>query len=70
MLPARGAVKRPGRDRAAGGAGDADKRIRRSLRRGIDAVIFRQTKEPRRGVRFDRAADREPNGVQLTINRL
>jgi len=45
--------------------------IRRSLRRsGIGAVIPRQVLEPRRGVRFDRAAYRERNVVERAIRRL
>ncbi len=39
-------------------------------RRGIGAVIPRQAKEPRQGVRFDRAAYRERNRVERLINRL
>ncbi len=37
---------------------------------GIGAVIPRQKREPRRGVRFDRAAYRERTRVERTINRL
>jgi len=45
--------------------------IRRSRRRrGIGAVIPRQVLEPRRGVRFDRAAYRERNVVERAIRRL
>jgi transposase len=73
----RGAVaRRRGRprvrpDRVAGDKGYTGRRIRAYLRRrGIGAVIPRQAKEPRRGVRFDRAAYRERNRVARTINRL
>lgn len=38
-------------------------------RRGIGAVIPRLKTEARRGVRFDRAAYRERNQVERTINR-
>ncbi len=73
-----GAVARPGQgrprprpDRVAGDKGDTGRRIRGYLRRrGIGAVIPRQRHEPRRGVRFDRDADRERNQVERTINRL
>lgn len=55
----------------AGDKGYTGKRIRAALRhRGIGAVIPRQKREPRRGVRFDRAAYRERNIVERTINRL
>ncbi len=73
----RGAVARPrGRprvrpERVAGDKGYTGRRIRAYLRRrGIGAVIPRQAREPRRGVRFDRAAYRERNRVERTINRL
>ena len=73
----RGAVTRPrGRprvrpDRVAGAKGYTGKTIRAYLRhRGIGAVIPRQAREPRRGVRFDRAAYWERNRVERTINRL
>ena len=73
----RGAVARPrGRARVrparvAGDKGYTGRRIRADLRRrGIGAVIPRQKREPRRGVRFDRAADRERNVVERTVNRL
>ena len=74
----RGAVKRPGRgrprvrpDRVAGDKGYTGKRIRGYLRRrGIGAVIPRLKTEPRRGVRFDRAAYRERNAVERLIRRL
>ncbi len=76
-LLGRGAVARPrGRsrirpDRVVGDKGYTGKTIRRYLRRrGIGAVILRQKREPRRGVRFDRAAYRERNIVARTINRL
>ncbi len=73
-----GAVARSGRgrprvrpDRVAGDKGYTGRRIRDYLRhRGIGAVIPRQRHEPRRGVRFDRAAYRERNQVERTINRL
>ena len=55
----------------AGDKGYTGRRIRAYLRRrGIGAVIPRQKREPRRGVRFDRAAYRERNRVERTINRL
>ena len=55
----------------AGDKGYTGRRIRAYLRRrGIGAVIPRQKKEPRRGVRFDRAAYRERNRVERTTNRL
>ena len=58
-------------DRVAGDKGYTGRRIRAYLRRrGIGAVIPRQTREPRRGVRFDRAAYRERNVAERTINRL
>jgi transposase len=73
----RGAVARPrGRarirpNRVAGDKGYTGRKIRRYLRRrGIGAVIPRLRTEPRRGVRFDRAAYRERNAVERTINRL
>ena len=74
----RGAVVRPGRgrprvrpERAAGDKGYTGQPIRTDLRRrGIGAVIPRRTNEARRGVRFDRAAYRERNVVERTINRL
>jgi transposase len=57
--------------RVAGDKGYTGRRIRAYLRgRGIGAVIPRQAKEPRRGVRFDRAAYRERNVVERAINRL
>jgi transposase len=76
-LMERGAVARPrGRprvrpDRVAGDKGYTGRKIRRYLRRrGIGAVIPRLSNEPRRGVRFDRAAYRERNAVERAINRL
>ena len=39
-------------------------------RRGIGAVIPRRANESRRGTRFDRAAYRDRNVVERTINRL
>jgi transposase len=73
----RGAVARPrGRPRVrparvAGDKGYTGRRIRGYLRRrGIGAVIPRLRTEPRRGVRFDRAAYRERNVVERTIRRL
>lgn len=74
----RGAVARPGRgrprlrpDRAAGDKGYTGRPVRSYLRRrGIGAVIPRRTNEARRGVRFDRAAYRERNQIERTINRL
>lgn len=78
----RGAVARPGAgrsrlrpDRVAGDKGYTGRTIRGELRRrGIGAVIPRQSSEPRRGVRrgvrFDRAADRERHRIERTINRL
>ncbi len=71
-----GAVGRPSGqtrlrpDRVAGDKGYTDRKIRRSLRRrGIGAVIPRLRNEPRRGVRFDRAAYRRER-VERLINRL
>lgn len=74
----RGAVARPGRgrprirpNRVAGDRAYTGRAIRGYLRRrGIGAVIPRQRREPRRGVRFDRAAYRERNQVERAINRL
>ncbi len=58
-------------DRVVGDKGYTGRTIRRYLRRrGIGAVIPRQQRELRRGVRFDRAAYRERNVVERTINRL
>ena len=76
-LMERGAVARPrGRprtrpDRVAGDKGYTGRKIRRYLRRrGIGAVIPRLSNEPKRGVRFDRAAYRQRNAVERAINRL
>jgi transposase len=74
----RGVVKRIGRgrprlrpDRIVGDKGYTGRPIRSYLRRrGIGAVIPRLKTESRRGVRFDRAAYRERNVVERTINRL
>ena len=73
-----GAVKRPGRGRprlrparAVGDKGYTGTPVRAYLRRrGIRAVIPRRRTESRRGVRFDRAAYRQRNVVERTINRL
>jgi transposase len=73
-----GAVKRPGRgrprirpDRVGGDKGYTGSPTRTYLRRrGIGAVIPRRTNESRRGTRFDKAAYRERNFVERTINRL
>jgi transposase len=57
--------------RVAGDKGYTGKATRTYLRRrGIGAVIPRQARERRRGVRFDRAAYRERNRIERTINRL
>jgi len=57
--------------RVAGDKGYTGRTIRQYLRRrGIGAVIPRQRKESRRGVRFDRAAYRLRNRVERLINRL
>lgn len=76
-LLARGAVRRPSGqrrvrpDRLAGDKGYTGRKIRAELRRRkIGAVIPRLKTEPKRGVRFDRAAYRERNRVERTINRL
>lgn len=74
----RGAVKRIGGGRprirparVVGDKGYTGRPIRTYLRRrGIGAVIPRLRTESRRGVRFDRAAYRERNVVERTINRL
>ena len=74
----RGAVKRPGRgrprqrpDRVIGDKGYTGHPVRAYLRRrGIGAVIPRRTTESRQGVRFDRAAYRDRNRIERTINRL
>jgi transposase len=73
-----GAVKRPGRgrprlrpDRVIGDKGYTGQPVRAYLRRrGIGAVIPRRSTESRRGVRFDRAAYRDRNRIERTINRL
>jgi transposase len=73
----RGAVARPGGgwprlrpERVAGDKGYTGRAIRRYLRRrGIGAVIPRLRHEPRRGVRFDRAAYRTRNRIERLINR-
>jgi transposase len=55
----------------AGDKGYTGRKVRGYLRRrGIGAVIPRLTTEPRRGVRFDRAAYRARNKVERAINRL
>jgi transposase len=74
----RGAVKRPGRGRprlrparVVGDKGYTGRPVRAYLRRcGIGAVIPRLKTEPRRGVRFDRAAYRARNKVERLVNRL
>jgi transposase len=76
-LMERGAVKRPGRgrprirpDAVAGDKGYSYPSLRRYLRRrGIRAVIPSKSDQPRQP-RFDRAAYRERNQVERTINRL
>lgn len=56
--------------RIAGDKGYTGRPVRQALRRrGIGAVIPRLRTEPRRGVRFDRAAYRKRNQVERTINR-
>ena len=73
----RGAVKRPGHgrprmrhDRVVGDKGYTGLPVRSYLRRrGIGAVIPRRSTEARGGVRFDRAAYRERNRIERTINR-
>lgn len=58
-------------DRVCGDKGYTGRPIRTYLRRhGIGTVIPRLCTEPRRGVRFDRAAYRERNVIERTINRL
>ena len=74
----RGAVKRPGRgrprlrpERVVGDKGYTGRPVRGYLRRrGIGAVVPRLKTEPRRGIRFGRAAYRERNKVERLINRL
>ncbi len=76
-LMERGAVKRAGRGRprlrprrVAGDKGYSSRKVRRYLRRrGIGAVIPTKKNE-RRSARFDKAAYRERNIVERTINRL
>jgi transposase len=71
-------VRRPGRGRPrlrptrlAGDKSYTGRPVRAYLRcRGIGTVIPRLRHEPRRGVRFDRAAYRERNQIERTINRL
>ena len=71
-------MNRPGRgrprlrpERIVGDKGYTGRPIRTYLRRrGIGAVTPRLKTESRRGVRFDRAAYRERNQVERTINRL
>jgi transposase len=71
-----GAARRPSgqiRVRPAWVAGDkgyTGRKIRRYLRRGIGTVTPRLRNEPRRGVRFDRAAYRTRNRIERLINRL
>jgi len=77
-LMTQGAVKRegPGRprlrpERVAGDKGYTGQPIRTYLRRrGMGAVIPRRANESRQGSRFDRAAYRERNRVERTLNRL
>jgi transposase len=58
-------------DRVIGDKGYTGQPVRAYLRRrGIGAVIPRRRTEARRGVRFDRAAYRERNIIERTINRL
>jgi transposase len=72
-----GAVRRAGGgrprirpERIVGDKGYTGRPIRTYLRRrGIGAVIPRLKTEARRGVRFNRAAYRERNVVERTINR-
>ena len=55
----------------AGDKGYTGRTIRRALRRRrIGTVIPRLRTEPKRGVRFDRAAYRERNRIERTIRRL
>ena len=77
MLMERGKVKRAGRGRprlrpgrVAGDKGFSYRAVRTYLRRrGIGAVIPTRTDQPR-NPRFDRAAYRQRNRVERTINRL
>jgi len=70
------AARRRGRPRlrparVAGDKGHTGRRTRAEpRRRGTGAVVPRQKRAPRRGVRCDRAACRERNRVERTINRL
>ena len=58
-------------DRVVGDKGYTGSPVRAYLRRrGIGAVIPRRRSESRRGVRFDRAAYRNRNIIERTINRL
>ena len=76
-LMERGAVKRPGPGRprirpaaVAGDKGYSFPSLRRYLRRrGIRAVIPSKSDQPRQP-RFDKAAYRQRNQVERTINRL
>jgi transposase len=76
-LMERGAVKRPGPgrprirpDAVAGDKGYSHPSLRRYLRRrGIRAVIPSKSNQPQQH-RFDKAAYRERNRVERTINRL
>jgi len=76
-LMERGAIKRRGRgrprvrpERLAADKGDSSRTLRRYLRRrGIKAVIPTKKNE-RRSPHFDKAAYRERNVVERTINRL
>lgn len=81
LVPAlldQGAVRRPGGgrprtrpDQVVGDTGYTGRPVRTYLRRrGIGAVIPRRRTEARRGVRFDRAAYRDRNRIERTINRL
>jgi len=81
LVPAllgQGAVARSSRgrprtrpDQVVGDTGYTGQPVRAYLRRrGIGAVIPRRRTEARRGVRFDRAAYRERNTIERTINRL
>ena len=58
-------------DQVVGDTGYTGRPVRTYLRRrGIGAVIPRRRTEARRGVRFDRAAYRDRNRIERTINRL
>jgi len=76
-LMEQGAVKRPGRGRprlrparVAGDKGYSSGMIRRYLRRRGIGVVIPTKKNERADPRFDRAAYRERNVVERTINRL